>query len=642
MLSARLFGALMLGSLSSAAATADQAPPPLEAYGDLSSLEDAAISPDGKSLAVAGIINGERQVVVTAVGSSVRAIAGLGAAKMHSLSFAGDDNAYFVTSTTKPIGEMHSVAKAEWFGALLLPLTAGRKVDAVFGRSSSQVDAIFGEYGTRLIDGKWYAFFGGYDMGRTDGVGLYRVDVTTNEAQIVASGKINNSRDWLVDGAGQVAAVLEMDGSGNWKVSTGRGQELVRGVDTLGAVSLIAIGAQGTSAIYSVTDRSDPGAPRTRWMEVPLQPGSAPREVFAGIDIARTFIDPANGRILGYIDARESQRPVLFDASRQAVFRNVYKAFGRQRITIMDWTPHLSHFVVSTSGSSNSGTVYLVDIAAKRADTVGFERPAIVAAQVGPMSTFVYKAGDGLDLDGVLTLPPGREPKNLPVVILPHGGPHEHDEAQFDWWAQAFASRGYAVLQPNFRGSTNRDDAFMTAGYGQWGRKMQTDLSDGLAALAEAGIADPKRACIVGASYGGYAALSGVTLQRGIYRCAVSVAGVSDLLDLDREKFRRSGYSRMTRANWRETLGPASGFGEVSPRRHAKDASAPILLIHGPNDTVVNIRHSTAMADALNDAKKPYEFIRLDGEDHWLTRAATRKQMLSAAVKFVVRNNPPG
>ena len=633
--------ALVLASLPIAAVAAP-VPPPLEAYGDLPSVEDAAISPDGKSLAIAGTVDGQRRVVVTSGDSTVRAVAGLGAAKMYSLAFAGDDNAYFVTSATKPLGEMNSVAKAEWFGALLLPLTAGRNVDAIFGRSSSQVDAIFGEYGTRLIGGRWYAFFGGYDMTRTDGVGLYRVDVATNKAEIVAPGRINNSRDWLVDADGRVAATLQMSNNGKWELSNGTGTELASGADPLGAVSLVAIGAQGSSVIYSITDRSDPASPRTRWMEVPLEPGAAPHEVFADVDIQRTFIDPATGRLIGYLDARNSQLPILFDPGRQDVFRNVYKAFGKQHITIMDWTPSLSHFVVSTSGNGNSGTVYLVDVAAKRADPVGLERPAIAPGQVGPISTFAYKAGDGLDLDGVLTLPPGREAKNLPVVILPHGGPHAHDEAQFDWWAQAFASRGYAVLQPNFRGSTNRGDAFMTAGYGQWGRKMQTDLSDGLAALAKAGIADPGRACIIGASYGGYAALAGVTLQQGIYRCAVSVAGVSDLLDLDKDKFRSSGFSRMTRANWRETLGPASGFDAVSPRRHAKDASAPILLIHGPNDTVVNIRHSTAMADALSDAHKPYQFVRLDGEDHWLTRAATRKQMLNAAVKFVIENNPPG
>lgn len=170
-----------------------------------------------------------------------------------------------------------------------------------------------------------------------------------------------------------------------------------------------------------------------------------------------------------------------------------------------------------------------MDLRAGAADAIGYERLRVKPADVGPISTFEYKASDGLDLDGILTLPPGVEAKNLPMVMHPHGGPHSRDIEGFDWWAQAFASRGYAVFQPNFRGSTNRDEAFKRAGYGQWGRKMQTDVSDGLAALAKAGIVDPDRACIVGASYCGYAALAGVTVEQGKYRCAVAVAPVTDL-----------------------------------------------------------------------------------------------------------------
>src|SRR5262249_22277991 len=139
-----------------------------------------------------------------------------------------------------------------------------------------------------------------------------------------------------------------------------------------------------------------------------------------------------------------------------------------------------------------------------------------------------YEAADGMKIPAYLTLPAGRPASKLPLVVLPHGGPASRDTADFDWWAQAIAAQGYAVLKPNYRGSTIRQEV-LSCGYGQWGRKMQTDLSDGVRYLAKQGVIDPARVCIVGASYGGYAALAGVTIDPGVYRCAVSVAGLSDL-----------------------------------------------------------------------------------------------------------------
>jgi dipeptidyl aminopeptidase/acylaminoacyl peptidase len=330
----------------------------------------------------------------------------------------------------------------------------------------------------------------------------------------------------------------------------------------------------------------------------------------------------------------------LFDPAKQAILTKVYRAFPKLDVQIIQWTTNMSHFLVRTSGNGDSGTWFVVDIAKRTANPVGDERPRILPGQVGAISTVNYKASDGTDLDGILTLPPGREAKNLPVMMFPHGGPQGENKESFDWWAQAFASRGYAVFQPNFRGSTNRNHAFVRAGYGQWGRKMQTDISDGLAELSRQGIADPKRACIMGASYGGYAALAGVTLQQGLYRCAVSVAGVSDLSQMYNTETRESGNNTMLRHDLKESLGDPKTFKAVSPRRSAARADAPILLIHGRDDTVVAFEQSGSMADALRSNDKPHKFVTLKEEDHWLSRSATRKQMLAEAINFVEQHNP--
>ena len=250
---------------------------------------------------------------------------------------------------------------------------------------------------------------------------------------------------------------------------------------------------------------------------------------------------------------------------------------------------------------------------------------------------------DGLPIEGVLTLPPGSTGKGLPVVVMPHGGPIGfHDQIGFDWWAQAFASRGYAVLQPNYRGSSGYGLPFQNKGMGEWGGKMLTDMSDGLAALTQAGIAAPGRACIVGASYGGYAALAGVTVQQGLYRCAVSVSGPSDI-GADMASRGDSDYSpggRYSQKLFGVRSAGAAALGPISPLRQARRADAPILLIHGKDDTVVPFVHSLSMNTALKDAGKTVRFVATEGEDHWLSKEATRVQTLEESVGWVEQYNP--
>jgi dipeptidyl aminopeptidase/acylaminoacyl peptidase len=257
-----------------------------------------------------------------------------------------------------------------------------------------------------------------------------------------------------------------------------------------------------------------------------------------------------------------------------------------------------------------------------------------------------YAAADGTSIPAFLTLPSGRPQKNLPLVVLPHGGPLARDAPGFDWWSQAIASRGYVVLQPEFRGSDGFGWKHAQAGFGEWGRKMQTDLSDGVRFLAAQGLIDPKRVCIVGGSYGGYAALAGPTLDRGVYRCSVSIAGISDPKSFLRwVDHRVSGSDPLPLRFWNRFMGVKDDddpkLAEISPLVHAADADAPILLIHGTDDTVVPIAQSEDMEDALKAAGRPVSFVKLKSEDHWLSRSETREQMLAATVQFLEQYNPP-
>ncbi|MBW8752592.1 MAG: S9 family peptidase, partial [Sphingomonadales bacterium] len=511
-----------------------------------------AISPSGKGLAVVGRVSGQRQLVVIGDDHKVRASAPLGDAKLRYVTWAGEDRVIAVTSRTQDLGPDFTQAKHEFYGAILVPLD-GTKPQLVYGSTPSIAHAIFGNYGVRFVDDKWTGFFGGVEYKPTaDHIGyefdngrpaLFGVDLKNNRPRKVARAPSESSwRHWLVDGTGNVTATLDINSAtGRWQILGATGAALASGNDPTGDVNLVCFGRDGSTVIYSLENDA---SGETHWYELPLA-GGTPKEILADADIERLYIDSTNGRMLGYLQKGAPPKPVLFDPAQQAIFGRVYRAFPKLNLRIVEFTPDFSHFLVHTSGVGDSGSWYVVDVANRRADPVGNDYPLIGAEQVGPISTVTYHATDGMELDGILTLPPGKPARNLPMIMLPHGGPHSHDEASFNWWAQAFASRGYAVFQPNFRGSTNRGDAFRRAGYGQWGRKMQTDISDGLAELARQGIVDPKRACIVGASYGGYAALAGVTLQHGLYRCAAAVAPVSDLSDMYWTDYRESGDNKM-------------------------------------------------------------------------------------------------
>lgn len=630
--------------------TALHATPPLSAYGELPGFERAAISPNGDKVAMI-VSNAEiRALLITENGKTIRRI-NLGDIKVRFIEWASDDIVLLEYSKTeKLVGFVQD--KAEFNQTFVISLN-NVQPKILFEKQKEIIDATFGWFGIRDVDGKIYGYVAGVPLVKMQALNsnvpayvyeggtpaLYRVDMADMSAKMLATRPQEGEwNDFLIDAKGVIGAKLNFAyKSGVWKITNGLGQQVASGVNIKGGVGLQAFGKDGSSIIYS---RDDDDTDARHYFEVPAKGGDV-TEIFADANVARLFTHRRTGALLGYFERGDEQKTHLLDPIQDRKLGKIALAFPKLRRNIADWNPTLSKILVTTSGNQDSGTWWTVDLNAMAANHLGFERPPIDSSDVGAISTVVYEASDGLEMDGILTLPVGKEPKKLPVIILPHGGPTAHDDASFDWWAQGLASRGYAVFQPNFRGSTNRGAAFVKAGHGEWGRKMQSDLSDGLAHLAAQGIVDPKRACIVGASYGGYAALAGVTLQKGLYRCAVSVAGVSDLSLMVSTDLEESGQNPLLKRNLDAEIGRGRDLKDVSPRRFAADADAPIMLIHGKDDVVVPYRQSAIMADALKDAGKPYELVSLVGEDHWLSKSVTRQQMLEALVAFVEKHNPP-
>ena len=648
---------LLLAAIISSATPVFVAPlaakPALEAYGNLPDFEDVAISPSGNHVAMIATVN-EARTLIMMEGTVVIRKMGLSNAKVRAIEWASDDILMLDTSQTEKLYGF-STDKAELYRTFVISTKVDSKPEIVFAKQKEIASATFGWYGVREHDGRIYGYFGGVPMTpKKEAAGftrlatyvfeggppaLYRVDLQDMSVkQIAARMPDNENRSWEIDANGKVVATLQRrDGSGDWKILNADDKRIAEGSNPLGGIALLAFGYTGDTLIYR---REDESTGAVNYFEVPLTGGES-RQVFTDVDIARFYTDQRSGRLQGYrIEGRDG-KTVFFDPLIDKKVGKIAKAFPKLNRRMIDWSRGFAKVALHTDGNEDSGTYWKVDLEQLAASPLGNERQAIGPEFVGKISTVAYKAADGLEMDGILTLPFDREAKSLPVIMLPHGGPSSHDTESFDWWAQAFASRGYAVFQPNFRGSTNRDAAFLKAGYGEWGRKMQTDISDGLAQLAAQGIVDPKRSCIVGASYGGYAALAGVTLQQGVYRCAVSVAGVSDLSMMVSTDIRESGNDTILKRNLKKEIGSGRDLKDVSPRRLADKADAPVLLIHGKDDVVVPYKQSVVMADALKDAGKAYEFVTLEGEDHWLSLGATRLKMLQETVKFVEQHNPP-
>ncbi len=263
-------------------------------------------------------------------------------------------------------------------------------------------------------------------------------------------------------------------------------------------------------------------------------------------------------------------------------------------------------------------------------------RPELAEYTLAPTRPVVIPSRDGLDLPSYLTLPVGVEPRNLPLVLVPHGGPWARDDWEFDPWVQLLANRGYAALQVNFRGSVGYGKSFINAATGEWGGAMQNDLTDAVQWLVQEGIADPERVGIMGASYGGYATLAGITFTPEVYRCAVAMVAPSNLRTLF-ESFPPYWGVRKKRWVWR--VGPVEtdpAFNErVSPLYHVERIEAPLLISHGANDPRVKLSESEAIVSAMQKKDLEVTFVVYPDEGHGLGRTPNLLDFMGRTEEFL-------
>lgn len=333
----------------------------------------------------------------------------------------------------------------------------------------------------------------------------------------------------------------------------------------------------------------------------------------------------------------------MLDEKLNTRIQSIVDRFPDHTVVISDWSPDWKHLIIFVEGSSNPGSFYLFS-EGQAPRKIAQRYDNFTEDDVNPLGKLTIKASDGLVIPTLVTIPKDKvnNLKNLPAVMLPHGGPASYDTIGFRWLPQALANAGYLVIQPQFRGSKGFGAAHELAGYGEWGGKMQKDLTDTLDALIKKGIVDRDRVCIAGGSYGGYAALAGGAFTPDLYKCVVSFNGVSDIPSMLRKEEHDYGDDNWVVSYWENVI--ANGKAEkdfvekISPANSAETFKAPVLLLHGTRDDTVAYSQSKKMYNALKRAHKEVKLVKLNKENHHLEKPENRLILLNEVVAFINAN----
>lgn len=459
------------------------------------------------------------------------------------------------------------------------------------------------------------------------GVSLVKINIKNGKHEVIAYDK-ENLRHWLVDQQRNPRlAIFVKDGlvevyekqlsSGElkklWQFAALSEQEVwPLGFDVQPNLLYVSAYHEGRKAIFKVDLATDT-------LERTLVKANANFDVPEHLDY-----NPLTGEVIG-------AGGEFIAAEYVALQQAVDAALPDAKNDIISISRDKNRYLVASSNETDAGSYFLGDKKTKSMTYLLSKYSELDPDMMVAKQKISYQARDKLTIEGYLTTPKGYEKGVLPTIIFPHGGPISFDDGDFDYWTQFFANRGYAVLQMNFRGSYGYGFDFMQMGLQGWGAQMQDDVEDGTRWLIEQGIADPKRICIVGASYGGYAALMGVVKTPDLYQCAVSFAGVSDVESLVKYHRNYTNYAVV-----KKQIGDDFSLLEQnSPLTHVDKINVPVLLLHGTDDRSVPYQQSDMMYKALLRQNKPVEYIEFDKGDHYLSNNSHRLETFKAMDRFL-------
>jgi len=483
-------------------------------------------------------------------------------------------------------------------------------------------------------------------VGGWDGRSLFKVDVNTGEGKVVEKQSEKIIDWWLgVDGNAVVRVEYSIGtyrfyrklDDGKWKkyFSMRRGE-----LDELEDMRLIGP-SNDPGKFYVLARPPDRDRIGLYLYELANEKFGEPLIENPRFDLDSARVADDGSKVLYHCYTEHVRHCESSDSRMNVHLTGLRKFFDESaNVYIRDASNDGNAMLLYVDGPSEPPAFYYYLIDQKKVEFIGPAKEALSNKALPASQVVTYKTRDGQEQTGYLTYPPGAKgQKNLPLVLMPHGGPQVRDSLEFHPWVQYLAARGYAVFQPNFRGSGGFGMAYELSGHREWGRKMQDDLGDGVKALVDQGIVDPARVCIVGASYGGYAALAGAAFTPDAYKCAVSLAGVADLEAFVRYKKRKYGTDSDVVQHYFKKLGDPDKdqalLRAASPQFHVDAIKIPVLLIHGTEDDNVPISQSEDMQKAMEKAGKKTPLLRLEDEGHGGFGDGSSKVMLSTIGDFL-------
>ncbi len=640
--------ALVVGALLAVPAFADGAKTPselpLEAFAQLPLMQNAKLSPDGSHIAFFYPIKGRNHIVIQPVFNpdGRKVVPPPGELEFNWLNWANNERVVFsleffaerfeteVTETR--LGSIKRDGTDSKF--IIKPANPKSTTGSKLSRTGQGVAPQLQDNVIAWLPDEPDHILVSLDEDFDGKSEVRKVNVNNSDYSNVRGG-IQGVQWWMVDADNVVRlgwgyyrsefTVRFLNNEGDWKSATrsdwwDRGWRPIRFTEDPMVVYAFGPGDSGRKVVVKMN----------------ITDGSIVENVFdnGDYDIDSVKIDGLSGRPVGVSYTTHQGRTKYFDKEYDRLQRTAEKAFAGMVVKLVSLSADRKQLLVKVSSDTDPGVLYYWDRAAKSMDVLTELMPGLKPELLSPVKPVSYSARDGYDIPGYLTLPVGSADKNLPTIVLPHGGPAARDDQSFWFLTQFLASRGYAVLQPNFRGSTGYGYSHRDAGRNEWGGLMQDDVTDGAKWLVESGIADPERLCIVGWSYGGYAAAMGAVKTPDLFQCAASINGVLDVPRMVNDDRKYIGGKAWVKDWERE----GASLSDISPYHQAGRITIPMLIIQAKDDTRVHEEQGERMAKQLGKLKKQVDYVTVDLGGHSMTNTPARKVILESLDKFLSDN----